>query len=118
MNVLAGVSFNRPDTGVAVGAQYEYRKDDKLGFGAFADVAFADDVTTVLGGAVYWHPADRWTVFGGPGVMFGDGDTDVIARVGGGYTFPVKKWTIQPTAWVDIGEEVAVFLGAALVLHF
>ena len=118
MNVLLGASFNRPDTGVAVGANYEYRKEDKLGFGAFADVAFADEVTTVLGGAVYWHPVDRWTVFGGPGVMFGDGDTDVIARVGGSYTIPLKKWTIAPTGWVDIGEEVALFIGAALVLHF
>jgi hypothetical protein len=118
MNVLVGASFNRPDTGVGVGANYEYRKEDKLGFGGFADIAFADEVSTVLGGAVFWHPVDRWTVFGGPGVMFVDGDADVIARVGGSYTFPVKKWTIAPTAWVDLGEDVAVFIGAALVLHF
>lgn len=118
MNVLVGASFNRPDAGVAVGANYEYRKEDKLGFGGFGDIAFGDEVSTVLGGAVFWHPADRWSVFGGPGVMFVDGDADVIARIGGGYTFPVKKWTIQPTGWIDLGEDVALFIGAALVLHF
>ncbi len=118
MNVLLGASINRPEEGVAIGANYEYRKDDKLGFGGFGDIAFSDEVSTVLGGAVFWHPADRWSVFGGPGVMFLDGDADVIARVGGAYTFPVKKWTIAPTAWVDIGDDVAVFIGAALVLHF
>ncbi len=118
MNVLLGASFNRPDTGVAVGANYEYRKEDKLGFGAFADIALADEVSTVLGGAVFWHPARQWTVFGGPGVMFLDGDTEVIARVGGSYALPVKKWTIAPTGWIDIGDEVALFIGAALVLHF
>jgi hypothetical protein len=118
MNVLLGASINRPETGVLIGANYEYRKDDKLGFGGFADIAFSDEVSTGLGGLVFWHPADRWSVFGGPGVLFVDGDADVIARVGGAYTIPVKKWTLAPTAWVDLGDDVAVFIGAALVLHF
>jgi hypothetical protein len=119
MNAVVGVSMNRPETGVAVGANYEYRKDDKLGFGGFADIAFGDDTSTVVGGAVFWHPADPWTVFGGPGVNFTSGDdAEVIARVGGFYTFEWKDYEIAPTAWVDLGEDVAIFLGVGMIFHF
>lgn len=119
MNVLVGGSFNREGNGVAVGANYEYRKEDNLGFGAFGDVAFASDGTsTALGGLVFWHPAREWSVFGGPGVMFAEGDTTVIARVGGAYSFQWKKYTLSPTGWVDLGDEVALFLGMGLILHF
>ncbi|MCK6459797.1 MAG: hypothetical protein L6Q95_07865 [Planctomycetes bacterium] len=119
MTAVVGASLNRPETGVAVGANYEYRRDDKLGFGGFADIAFGEDTSTVVGGAVFWHPADRWAVFGGPGVNFTSGnDAEVIARVGGYYTFEWKKYEIAPVAWVDIGEDVAVFLGVGMLFHF
>jgi len=118
MNVLVGASLSRHGDGVAVGGNYEYRKEDKLGFGGFADVAFADDTSTVLGGAIFWHPADRWTVFGGPGVNFANGDADVLARVGGYYTFEIDKFTIAPTGWVDLADDVAFFIGVGLILHF
>ncbi|HEX5138679.1 MAG TPA: hypothetical protein VFY93_17035 [Planctomycetota bacterium] len=118
MNAVVGVSMNRPETGVLLGANYEYRRDDKLGFGGFADIAIGDDTSTALGGAVFWHPKDRLTVFGGPGVNFTSGDADIIARVGGYYTFEWKKYTIAPTAWVDLGDDVAVFIGAGLIFHF
>ncbi len=118
MNVLVGASLNRPETGVAVGANYEYRKDDKLGFGGFADVAFGEDTSTVLGGAVFFHPDDHLALFGGPGVNFTSGDAEVVARLGGFYAFEWKKYTIAPTAWVDLGDDVAVFLGVGLLFHF
>jgi hypothetical protein len=119
MDVVVGASFNRPETGVAVGANYEYRKDDKLGFGGFADIAFGDGTSTVVGGAVFWHPDDRLAVFGGPGVNFtSGGSTEVIARVGGYYTFEWKKYEIAPTAWVDLGDDVAVFVGVGMIFHF
>lgn len=118
MNAVVGVSLNRPETGVLVGANYEYRRDDKLGFGGFADVAFGNDTSAVVGGAVFWHPEDRLAIFGGPGVNFTSGDANVIARVGGYYTFEWKKYTLAPTAWVDLGSDVAVFIGAAMMFHF
>jgi hypothetical protein len=118
MNAVVGASLNRHGEGVAIGANYEYRKEDKLGFGGFADIAFADDTSTVLGGAVFWHPADRWSVFGGPGVNFADGDADVIARLGGFYTFPLDKFTVAPTGWIDLGDDVAFFIGVGLILNF
>jgi len=119
MNVLVGASFNRPEAGVALGANYEHRRDDKLGFGGFADIAFGSDTSTVVGGAVFWHPEDRWAVFGGPGVNFTSGDNaEVIARLGGYYTFPVKEWTVAPTGWIDLGNHVALFIGVGAIFRF
>ena len=111
MNVLLGGSFSREGEGVALGANYECRKSKTLGFGAFGDVAFAREVSTILGGGIMVHPADRWTLLAGPGVEFADGDADVIARIGGWYAIPVDKYTLAPTAWVDFGNDSHFFLG-------
>ncbi|HEX5137836.1 MAG TPA: hypothetical protein VFY93_12740 [Planctomycetota bacterium] len=111
MNVLLGGSFDRAGDGVALGANYEYRVSHHLGAGAFADVAFARDASTVLGGGIFVHPADRWTLLAGPGVEFADGDADVIGRVGGWYAIPVDRYRLAPTAWVDIGGDTAFFIG-------
>ncbi len=111
MNVLVGGSFDRAGDGAAVGANYEYRKTKHLGFGAFGDVAFAQETSTVLGGGVFVHPAERWTLLVGPGVEFADGDADVIARLGGWYAIPVDSYTLAPTAWIDISGDTAFFLG-------
>jgi hypothetical protein len=118
MNVLVGASLSRYGSGVGLGANYERRREDKLGLGGFADIAFAKDTSTVVGGAIFWHPEDRVTVFGGPGVNFGAGNTDVLARLGGYYTFEVKKYTIAPTAWVDLSRDVAFFIGVGFVFNF
>ena len=111
MNVLLGGSFDRAGDGPALGANYEHRLKQTLGVGGFGDIAFADETSTVLGGAVFVHPADRWTLLAGPGVEFVDGDADVVARVGGWYAIPVKEYAIAPTAWLDLGDGVSFFLG-------
>jgi hypothetical protein len=114
INVLVGGSFDRAGDGVALGASYEYRKSPQLGIGAFGDVAFAHETSTVLGGAVFVHPADRWTLFAGPGVEFIDGDSDMIARVGGSYLVPAHDVALGPAAWVDIGGGASVFVGLSV----
>ena len=90
---------------------YEHRISQHLGAGAFGDIAFADQTSTTLGGGVFVHPWERWTLLAGPGVEFSDGDADVIARVGGWYSFPLDKYALAPTAWVDLGDGVAFFVG-------
>lgn len=111
MNVLLGASFDRAGDGPAVGGSYEYRVDRRLGVGAFGDIAFAEEASTVLGGGVFVHPGDRWTLLAGPGVEFVDGDADVIARVGGWYAIPIGSYAVAPTAWVDVGDGVSIFIG-------
>lgn len=111
MNVLLGGSFDRAGDGVALGANYEYRVSKHLGAGAFGDVAFASETSTVLGGGIFVHPADRWTLLAGPGVDFVDGDADVIARIAGWYAFPIDGYRLAPTAWIDLGGDTAFFLG-------
>jgi hypothetical protein len=100
-----------------LGVNYEYRESKKLGFMGFGDVAFARDTSTVLGGGVAVHPADRWTLFAGPGVELVEGDADFLARVGGWYEFPIEKYTLAPTAWLDFGDGVAFMLGVSFGFH-
>jgi hypothetical protein len=118
VQAIVGGSFNRAGDGVAVGGNYEYRTHGKIGYGGFADIAFGDDTSTAVGGAVYYHPADRCGVLAGPGVAFADGDTDVFARIGGWYAFPFDKFTLSPIAWIDLGEDVAGFFGVAVGFRF
>ncbi len=113
MNVLVGGSFDRAGDGAAIGANYEHGLSPKAGVGAFGDVAFGGDVSTILGGGVYVHPWERWTLLAGPGVELVDGDADVIARIGGWYAFPMDKYTISPTAWTDFGNGTSFFLGVS-----
>ena len=111
MRVLLGGSFDREGDGPAVGVNYEFRESSKLGFLGFSDVAFGHDTSTVVGGGIAVHPADRWTLFAGPGVEFAEGDADFIARVGGWYDFPIEKYTLSPTAWLDLGDGAAFLIG-------
>jgi hypothetical protein len=111
MRVILAGSFDRHGEGPALGANYEFRESQKLGFMAFGDVAFARDTSTVVGGGVAVHPAERWTLFAGPGVEFADGDADLIARVGGWYEFPVEKYHLGPVVWLDLGDGVSFLLG-------
>ncbi len=113
MNVLVGGSFDRAGDGPAIGANYEHGLSPKVGVGAFGDVAFGGDASTILGGGVFVHPWERWTLLAGPGVEFVEGDADVIARIGGWYAFPMDKYTISPTAWIDFGNGTAFFLGVS-----
>ena len=75
--------------------------------------AFGHDTSTVLGGAVFVHVAERWTLLAGPGVEFAEGDADLLARIGGFYDIPMDNWTIAPTAWIDVGDGVSFFLGVS-----
>jgi len=118
VNVIVGGSFDRAGDGAAVGAQYEYRKDDRWGYGVFGDVAFAKRTSTALGGAVYFHPKEPWTVFGGPGVEFANGDADVFARIGGSYAFDLDEFTLGPIGWIDLGDNAALFIGLAFTFGF
>jgi len=119
MNVLIGGSFDRGGDGPALGGTYEYRKRGKVGFGGFADVAFGNDTSTVVGGAVFVRPEERWGLMAGPGVEFINGNTNVLARIGGWYEFPMDEFTISPIGWIDLdSDDVSFFIGVALGLRF
>ena len=102
-----------------MGASYEYRKRGQVGLGGFADVAFGRDTSTVLGGAGFFHPAERWTIFAGPGVEFVRGDADLLGRIGGSYAFPMDEFTLSPIGWLDLGAgDVALLLGLGFGFRF
>jgi hypothetical protein len=120
MTLVVGGSFDRAGDGPLVGAQYERRRSGKVGVGGFADAAFGRDTSTAVGGAVWYHPADGWALFGGPGVAFADGDADVLVRLGSGYAFPAGNARIMPLGWIDLGghQDVALFLGIGFGFDF
>ena len=119
VNAYAGWTVNRADGGPTIGATYEQPWKDDLGLGGFADVTFADHTDVVVGPAVFYHPADRWTAFGGLGIEFEGGDSGLLARIGGSYEFPQKSYSISPMAFLDIGRsDVIAFLGVAFGWRF
>jgi len=120
MKVIMAASFNRTGDGPAFGANYEYRQRGKLGVGGFADVALAKRTSTVLGGAGFFHPADHWVAFAGPGVeLRSGGQANALARIGGWYEFEVDEYTISPIGWIDLdADDVAFLVGVAFGFRF
>jgi hypothetical protein len=118
VRMFLGGASEREGGGFVLGGQYEYRMQDKLGLGGFLDLTFGDEVATTLGGAVYWHPANRVTLLAGPGVEL-DGSGDVFVRLGGSYEFPVDRITLAPAAYVDVGADgTPVLLGLLVGWRF
>jgi hypothetical protein len=116
---IVGASFDRSGDGAALGANYEYRKRGMVGLGGYADVAFGRSTSTVLGGAGFFHPAERWTVFAGPGVEFVRDDAEFLVRIGGSYAFPMDELTLSPIGWLDLAEgDVALLLGLGFGIRF
>ena len=97
-----GIRFRDGESALDILAQYQYHVNPKLDIGAIADWAMSPIDTFLIAPAAWWHPSQRLTLFGAPGVEFASGDGGKAAlRLGGSYTLMLGKLFIRPFGWYD-----------------
>lgn len=101
-------------TDFVVGAEFNRRQGAKIGFAGFAELAFAEDLTFILGATLQWHTRGRLYFETGPGFAF-DGGSDFFWRAGAGYELAPVGLTITPKAYLDfISGETVLGYGVSL----
>lgn len=122
----SGVVWNDDSTDVTFGVSGRKALTRNLSVGP--TVEFTPDVETrdgsesgqwlVLGTARYDLPLG-FHANGGLGAQFFDGDSDFVARVGGGYALRLGGLSVGPTVTVDfVDGDQRVFAGGYLGLNF
>ena len=109
-----GIRFRGGDSALDLLVQYQYYVNSKLDVGAIADWALSPIDTLLIAPAAWWHPNDRLTVFGAPGLEFESGDgSEWALRVGGSYRLMLEKLAIRPFGWYDFvsGRQDAFVFG-------
>ena len=113
----AGVRFRDGDSAVALNGNYRYWLNKPIEVGALADWASSPINTLLIAPAVWWHPNDRLTILGAPGLEFESGEDTVSAlRVGATYRLMLEKTAIRPFFSYDFidGRENAFAVGIAV----
>jgi len=98
----AGIRFRDGDAAFDLLLQYQYFVNTKLDIGAIADWAFSPIDSLLVAPAAWWHPNDRLTLFGAPGLEIQNGDgIETALRLGGSYRLMLEKLAIRPFGWYD-----------------
>ena len=105
--VGAGVETKRDgrerEVGIALGGEYEFRFQEKWGFGGVIEGLGKDTLRdVVIAVPVSFHPAAGWRLFAGPGYEFTEQKDKALLRVGIGYEFHLHgHWTLSPEIVAD-----------------
>ena len=106
----------------AVGLEYEYRINEKIGVGVVYETLGKDTIrneAVVFPFSVY--PGKGWRLFAGPGYEWHDNKEKWLVRAGAGYGFHLGgQWSIAPEAYVDFIEngDRTWIAGLAIGFHF
>jgi hypothetical protein len=126
--LFAGGGFERDkngheEHGAALGLEYEIRYSEKWGAGVDFEILSGGDThrSSVLAVPVSYHPNEKWRLFAGPGIEFGEKHDKYLARFGVGYEIHVKgRWVLSPEIIADFveGGATTYVLGVAIGYGF
>ncbi len=100
-----GIRVRDGESALSLLAMYHYYVNRHLEIGALADWASNPIDSLLIAPAVWWHPNDRLTLFGAPGLEFVSGDGEAALRLGGSYAFQLANVRVRPFAWYDFVED-------------
>jgi hypothetical protein len=111
------------ESGYGLGFGYEMQFSEKWGVGFDFEKIFASDAnrSSVVAVPMRYHPNEKWRLFAGPGMEFGDKEDKFLVRFGVAYEIPFhERWTASPEVFVDFIEGGArtVILGIAVGYGF
>jgi len=117
---------DRKDADLTIGAEYEYRLQQRWGLGAVLewtpDAFPRDNDATLLMGTANFYPVERLKLIGGLGVEFTDFDDELRGRIGASYdvfTPEDQGFYLTPRLSLDFGDrDEAVGFGARLGFPF
>jgi hypothetical protein len=128
--VGAASHLHSDETGIAVGLEYARRLTNRVYLDVFAEYASSElERDIIVGIPLEVVPAGGLALWVGPGVEFlsiedeetgtEESETDVLLRVGAGYSLPVGRLTLRPTFNADYaGGHWTLVYGAALGVPF
>ena len=106
LGLFLGATTTELETKFTIGADYEFRPMDYLGFGIVAEYSGGESREWMVVLPVISHPnrdlEGGWKLILGPGLEIRDGGTDFLVRLGISYGFPVDGWTISPEFDADL----------------
>jgi len=126
--LFAGAGFEQAknghkEDGVALGLEYEYRFEERWGFGA--DVEHLSGSGThrswVAALPVSFHANDSWRLFAGPGFEISETGDKFLVRFGVAYEIPLRShWSAAPEILVDFidGGATSYVVGLTLGRSF
>ena len=108
------------DSGLAIGADYEYRIKQGIGVGGLIEYSGGEIDATVLAAAVYLRPEEPLRLLVGVGMERRHGDNDFLLRLGGSYAFPLEgELTLAPGVYIDfVDGDQKFILGVGLGISF
>jgi hypothetical protein len=126
--LFAGGGFERDksgheENGTALALIYEMKFSDRWGVGLAVESLSGGDTkrSSVLAVPVSYHPNEKWRLFAGPGMEFGDEHDKFLARIGIAYEIPFHdRWSASPEFVVDFveGGATTYILGVAVGFGF
>lgn len=107
------------ENGTAVALIYEMQFSDRWGAGLAVEALSGDGTkrSSVLAVPVSYNPNEKWRLFAGPGMEFGDEHDKFLARIGIAYEIPFHdRWSASPEFAVDFveGGATTYILGIAI----
>lgn len=87
-----------------VGADYAYRLPllgDRLSVTALVELAFAEELATILGLGLGVHPVGGLRIVLAPGVELAHGEVVFLFRFGAGYDFHLGSFSLGPVIYAD-----------------
>jgi hypothetical protein len=99
---------NLRDRGLAVGAAYERRLNERFGIGGLVERTWGDFDFWVYAVAVSYR-IKQWKFFVAPGIEDPDDhSSETLLRIGGEYAFDMGGWELAPQIKIDFvnGEKV------------
>ena len=107
------------DKGFAAGLEYEYRFHKKWGVGGVFETLGGETIREIsLVVPVSFHPGGGWRLFAGPGYEFTEQKDKPLLRLGVGYEFHARNWTIAPEFIADSVSGGAVIWIAGVAFGF
>ncbi len=107
-----GALFDEDDqTGVTLGAEYEWRFHAWYGIGAYADFVTGSNRSLLLGPALSLHPVGGLAVILAPSAERANDDWYFAFRLGLEYEVEVReRWVLAPTVALDFARGERILL--------
>ena len=104
--VFLGTTRAHGENEDTIGVEYQYRVQEKVGFGGLVDHVGGDFDATAVAAAVYLHPVGDLEFIIAAGFENEDGVNESLVRTGVSYHFKFGKTSVAPTFNIDfVGEE-------------
>jgi len=107
VSALFGASLKSSKTQPFGGLEYEYRYNDKIGFGAYYEEIWDNIDLQAFGVLFTYHPNNHWKIFGGPGIerKLDEDKNKLLLKVAVGYDFQLGDWSHGPLLAIDFVED-------------